>query len=47
MCNNISGPTELVCYREVSAIKGVCYKRFHCTQFREVSGLWRSIERRT
>ena len=31
MCNNLSGPTKLVCCREVSSIKGVCYKRFHCT----------------
>ena len=30
MCNNLSGPTKLVCYREVSAIKEVCCKRFHC-----------------
>ena len=27
MCNNLSDPTKLVCYTEVSAIKGVCYIR--------------------
>ena len=30
MHSNISGPTKAVCYREVTAIRGVCYKRFHC-----------------
>ena len=33
MCNNLYGPTKVVCYREVSAIKGVCYKRIHCFGF--------------
>ena len=30
MYGNASGPTKAVCYREVSTIRGVCYKRFHC-----------------
>ena len=33
MHSNLSGPTKAVCYREVFAIKGVCYKRFHCAGF--------------
>ena len=28
---NLSGPTKTVHYREVSTVRGVCYKRFHCT----------------
>ena len=31
MHSNISGPTKAVCYREVSTIGGICYRRFHCT----------------
>ena len=31
MDSNLSEPTKAVCYREVSTVKGVCYKRFHCT----------------
>ena len=29
--SNLSGPIQAVCYREVSTIRGVCYKWFHCT----------------
>ena len=29
MHDNVSGATKAVCYREVSTIRGVCYKRFH------------------
>ena len=29
--SNLSGPTKAVCYREVSTIRGVCYKRLPCT----------------
>ena len=32
MCNNLRGPTKVVCYRGGSAIKGVSYKRFYCTR---------------
>ena len=31
MHSNLCGPTKAVCYREVSTIRGVCFKRFHCT----------------
>ena len=31
MHSNLFGPTKAVCYGEVSTVKGVCYKRFHCT----------------
>ena len=34
MHSNLSGPTKAVCYREVFAIRGVCYKRFHCIYMR-------------
>ena len=32
MHGNLSGPPKAVCYTEVSNIRGVCCKRFHCTQ---------------
>ena len=32
MHGNVSGATKAVCYREVSTIRVVCYKRSHCIQ---------------
>ena len=29
MHSNLSGPTKAICFREVFAVRGVCYKRFH------------------
>ena len=29
MHSNLSGPTKVVCYREVFTIGGVCYEWFH------------------
>lgn len=29
MHSNLSGPTKVVCCREVSVIRGVCFKRFN------------------
>ena len=31
MRSNLSGPTKAVCYREVSAIRGVWYEMFCCS----------------
>ena len=30
MHSNLFGPSKAVCYREVSTIRGVCYKRLPC-----------------
>ena len=39
MHSHLSGPTKTVCYREVSAIGGICYKRLHCNCYQRCSPL--------
>ena len=42
MCPYLSGPTQvyyIVCCREVSAVRGVCYKRLHCILHVRMAGV--------